>query len=80
MWIGNFDRASKSGESRKDDDQEDGKLDEAKEILQTKTPFERQAVNQECRSDACESHTSLVPAADFDVGGMEDVLSKDNGV
>jgi hypothetical protein len=48
--------------------------------LQTKTPFESQPVNQEGCSDTCESHTTLVPTSNLNVGGVEDVLSKDDGV
>jgi hypothetical protein len=78
--VRDFEGASKSGEARDDDDQENRKLDETEEVLQTKTPFEGEAVNKESRSDACESHTSLVPATDFNVGSVKDVLSEDDGV
>lgn len=80
MRVGDLESASKSSEARDDDDQENRKLDETEEVLQTKTPFEGKAVDQESRSDACESHTSLVPATDFNVSSVEDVLSKDDGV
>lgn len=80
MRVGDLEGASESGEARDNDDQKNGELDEAEEVLQTKTPFEGKSVNQEGRSDACESHTSLVPASDFNVGGVEDVLSEDDGV
>ena len=80
MRVGDLEGTSESGEARDDDDQKDRKLDETEEVLQTKTPFEGESVDQESGSDACESNTTLVPATDFNVGSVKDVLSKDDGV
>jgi len=78
--VGDLECASEGGEARDDDDQENRKLDEAEEVLQTKTPFEGETVDKESGSDACEANTTLVPATDFNVGSVKDVLSKDDGV
>lgn len=63
-----------------DDDQDDDELDHAEEVLETETPFQREAVDQECGGDAGEADAALVPPVDFHVGSVQDVLAEDDGV
>jgi len=48
--------------------------------LQTKTPLESETVDEESRGDTCETNTSLVPAVDRDLGGVENVFAEDDTV
>lgn len=72
--------ASKSGESSDDDNEQNDKLDNTKNVLQAKTPLQSQTVNKEGRRDTSETNSSLIPAVDRDLGGIEDVFTKDDAV
>lgn len=72
--------ASKGSESRADDQEQNQKLDNAQEVLKAETPVHGKGVNQESSCDTGESDTTLVPAVDLDTGGVQNVLSEDDGV
>ena len=66
--------------SRHDDDQNDDQLNHAKEVLETKTPFQSHGVDEKGSSQTRKSNSTLIPASDFDLGCVENILSKDNTV
>lgn len=72
--------ASKGSESGADDQEKNQKLDNAQEVLKTETPVHGECVNQESNCDTGESDTTLVPAVDLDTGGVQNILSEDDGV
>jgi hypothetical protein len=37
-------------------------------------------MNEECHCNADQTNTSLIPSVDFDIGGVQDVLAKDDTV
>lgn len=69
------------GNEASDDHEEDnGELDPAEKVLQAQTPLEGGTVDDEGRGDASETDTTLVEAGDLNVGGVQDVLAKDDRV
>lgn len=72
--------AAESGETTDDHDKNDAQLDEAKGVLEAKTPLESAAVDEESSRDASQTNGTLVPSVDLLVGGVEDVLAKDDRV
>lgn len=71
---------AESDETADDHDEDDGQLDEAKGVLEAKTPLESAAVDEESSRDASQTNSTLVPSVDLLVGGVEDVLAKDDRV
>lgn len=67
-------------EAGDDDEDEDDDLEDAEEVLQAQAPVQREAVDEERESDACEADQAESPAAGLDIRGEEDVFTKDEGV
>lgn len=63
-----------------DDDDNDQDLQNTQEILQSDSPFQRRAVDQEGSRQTCQRDASLVPPRHIDLRGVQDVLAKDDRV
>lgn len=59
---------------------DDNQLDHTKEVLQSQAPLDGDGVDEEGSGHAREADAALVPAADFDVGCVEDVFAEDDAV
>ena len=63
-----------------DNKQDDNQLDDTEQILQKKTPFHRQGVDEKGNGDTGQADATLVPSPNFDIGRVEDVFAKDDAV
>lgn len=72
--------STEGDKSGNDDDQDNDDLDYTEDILKTKTPLESSAMDDKCGGDTSQTDTTLVPTVDLLVGGVKDVLSKDDRV
>lgn len=72
--------SAESDEAAEDDDENNDDLDYAESVLEPDTPFESTAVNEEGGGDASKANTTLVPAVNLYIGGVKNVLAKDDGV
>jgi hypothetical protein len=75
-----LDVSTEGDKAGNDDDQDDDDLDYAQDVLKTKTPLESSAMDDKGDSDTGQTDTTLVPTVDLLVGGVEDVLAKDDRV
>lgn len=62
------------------DEQDDNQLNNTEQVLQSKTPFHRERMDEECSGETGQPDTALVPATNLDIGGVEDVFTKDDTV
>lgn len=72
--------AAQRHEAGNDDDEDDEQLDDAEGVLQTETPFQRTAMDEERGRDARQTNTALIPAIDLDIRRVQDKLAKDDRV
>lgn len=72
--------ASKSDESRDDNNEQDDKLYNTENVLQAKTPLQSEAMNEEGGCDTGETDSSLVPAVDRNLSGIKNVFTEDDAV
>lgn len=61
-------------------EQDDNKLHDTKEVLQPKTPFHRERVDEERSGDTGQPDPTLVPPTNLDIGRVEDVFTEDDAV
>lgn len=80
LVFGELEMTTKGNPAGDNDDQDDDDLDGAEEVLKTDTPLDRGGMDQEGGSDAGETDSTLVPSVDLNVGGVQDVLAKDDRV
>lgn len=71
---------SKCGESSDDNNEQDDKLYNTENVLQAKTPLQSETVNEEGGRDTSETDTSLVPAVDRNLGGIENIFTENDAV
>lgn len=68
------------GQRSHNDQDNDEDLQDTKEVLQSNTPFQSSTVDEKGGGQASQGNTTLVPAGDFNLRGMKDVLAKYDGV
>ena len=66
-----LDGAAEGCPARDHNQKNDEQLDDTEQILKTQAPLQSQAVNEKRSRDACKAHSTLIPAVDFDVGGVD---------
>ena len=69
-----------SHKAAEDNDEQYDHFDHSKDILQAQTPFQEEAVNQKSSGYTSQPYSSLIPAVDFDLSRIKDVLAKHNAV
>lgn len=62
------------------DEQDDNQLNDTEQVLQSKTPFHRERMDEECSGETGQPDTALVPATNLDIGGVEDVFTENDTV
>lgn len=59
-------------------DEDNDELNDTQQVLQSQSPLQSKTVNQESSGDAGKTNSTLVPAIDFDLSCVQDVLAEHN--
>ena len=75
-FLGKLDVAAKCNPARHHNDQHDDEFNYTEKVLESETPLESGAMDQEGSGDTSKADTSLVPSINFDIGGVKYVFAK----
>lgn len=80
MRVLDFDSASQCSPACDHDDQKDRELDESEQVLQAKTPFQSETVNEKGCGNTSKTDAALVPSVNLNIGSVQNVFSKNDRV